>query len=94
MAMRKKKKRPMEFKKKLWITIFVATMLHSAASYTLSAFGMDPVSNLSETMITTCFGVALGYLFATTTEKNSRNKYGIDKNGNPINRAADEEIGG
>lgn len=94
MAMRKKKKCPMEFKKKLLIAIVVGTFFCIAASYVLSAFGMDPVSDIAVQMIVTCLGAVVGYLIATVTEKNSRNKYGIDKNGNPINKAADEEIGG
>lgn len=90
----RKKKRPMEFKKKLLIAIVVGTFFCIAASYILSACGMDPVSDIAVQMIVTCLGAVVGYLIATVTEKNSRNKYGIDKNGNPINRAADEEIGG
>lgn len=92
--MRKKKKRSMEFKKKLLVSIVAATFVCIATSYILSACGMDPVSDIAVQMIITCLGAAIGYLIATVTEKNSRNKYGIDKNGNPINRASEEEIGG
>lgn len=94
MAMRKKKKRPMEFKKKLMISIVAGTFACIAASYILAACGMESASDIAVQMIVTCLGAVVGYLIATVTEKNSRNKYGVDKNGNPINKAADEEIGG
>ena len=84
----------MEFKKKLVISIVAATYFCIVASYVLSAMGMEPVSEIAVQMIITCLGAGIGYLIATATEKNSRNKYGLDRNGNPREPKNDEEIGG
>lgn len=91
---KQKKKRPMEFKKKLLIWATAATSACIAASYILSACGLEPVSEVAVSMIETCLGAIIGYCIATFGEKNSRNKYGLDRNGNPRDINNDEGIGG
>ena len=90
---RRRKKRPMEFKKKLLVWAVVATSVCIAADYILSACGLEPPSGVSEAMITTCIGSIIAYCLATYGEKNSRNKYGLDRNGNP-RELNNDEIGG
>lgn len=86
-----KKKRPMEFKKKLLVWVAAATSACIIASFVLSACGMEPVYEVTVALIETCLAAIVAYCIASLGEKNSRNKYGIDRNGNKIR---DEEIGG
>lgn len=91
---RKKKKSPTEYKKKLAGWVIAASICGAASSYILSACGKDPVVEVTVQLLITGLGTALGYLLATAFEKNSRNKYGVDRNGNPWENNNDEEIGG
>lgn len=91
-AEQKTTKPKLEFKKKLLIWSLVATSICIAASYILSACGLESVSEIATSMIETCLGAIVGYCIATLGEKHSRNKYGIDPDGNPIPAVEEEDV--
>lgn len=90
---RRKKKRRTEFKKKLLVWVVVTTSVCIVADYILSACGLEPPSGVTNTLVETCIGALIAYCLATLGEKHSRNKYGLDRNGNPREQST-EEIGG
>lgn len=54
------------------------------ASYTLAARGLDPVSDLTSTIFTACIGYLITYAAKSLGEKVSRNRHGLDADGNPL----------
>ena len=62
------------------VTIATAAVI---ASYTLSAFGRDPCENLTEAIFVGCIGYLIAYAGKSLGEKISRNKHGLDADGNP-----------
>lgn len=61
----------------------VAT-LSAASSMLLSAFGRDPVGELTGTIFTACVGYLITYAGKSLGEKISRNRHGLDADGNPL----------
>lgn len=61
----------------------VAT-LSAASSLLLSAFGRDPVGELTGTIFTACVGYLITYAGKSLGEKISRNRHGLDADGNPL----------
>ena len=74
---RRKRKKKIEASKKLayWAAI-VASLL--------SAFGRDPVSEVTGTIFTACVGYLITYAGKSLGEKISRNRHGLDADGNPL----------
>ncbi len=58
--------------------------LSAATSYLLSAFGRDPVGELTGTIFTACVGYLITYAGKSLGEKISRNRHGLDADGNPL----------
>lgn len=87
----KPKRRPWEFKKKLaaWAAILATTT--AVASYILAAFDKQSVSDVTICIFTACIGYLISYEAASVAEKKSRNKYGLDEDGNPICSEITEE---
>lgn len=82
----------MEFSKKLVIWALVMTTVCVLLSYALSLFDHDGCQEVTVAVVTTCVAIAVGYEAKSFGEKNSRNKYGIDEDGNKIECGkADEE---
>lgn len=79
-----KKKRKMEFSKKLVVWALALTTLCLATSYILSYLDHDACSEITTAVVTTCIAIAVSYEVKSYGEKNSRNKYGIDENGHRI----------
>lgn len=78
---RRKKKR--EFSKILagWaVVIATATIVASVA---LAVFDKQPITDLSIAVFSACIGYLITYAGKSAFEKNSRNKHGLDENGNP-----------
>ena len=73
---RRKRKKKIEASKKLayW----------AASSLLLSAFGRDPVGELTGTIFTACVGYLITYAGKSLGEKISRNRHGLDADGNPL----------
>ena len=91
---RHSKKRRMEFSKKLVAWALIFTTLCVALSFFLAYNDHDPCSDITVAVATACIAIAVSYEAKSYAEKNSRNKYGLDRNGNPREKPTDEEIGG
>lgn len=79
-----KKRRRTEFSKKLVVWALAMTTLCVLLSYVLSLFDHDGCQDVTVAVVTTCVAIAVGYEAKSFGEKNSRNKYGIDEDGNKI----------
>ena len=76
---------PWEFSKKLAAWAVVVATLAAALSYLLAALDKQSVSDVTTTIFTGCIGYLVTYAAKSTTEKISRNKHGLDADGNPFN---------
>lgn len=76
-------KKPWEFSKKLAAWAVVVATLSAALSYLLAALDKQSVSEVTTTIFTGCIGYLVTYAAKSTTEKISRNKHGLDADGNP-----------
>ena len=87
----RRKSKKVEVSKKLaWWAASVATS-SAIASYTLAACGRESVSELTSTIFTACIGYLITYAGKSLGEKISRNKHGLDADGNPINTLPNDE---
>lgn len=82
---RKAKKRPMEFSKKLAAWAGVVATASAIASYVLAFTDKQTASDVTTTIFTACVGYLVTYAAKSATEKISRNRHGLDPDGNPIN---------
>lgn len=87
----KKKKTKTEFSKKLVVWALVTTSLCILISYVLAFMDHDACSDITVAVVTTCIAIAVSYEAKSYGEKNSRNKYGIDENGNKIESGINSE---
>ena len=62
------------------VTIATASVI---VSYTLSAFDRDPCENLTEAIFAGCIAYLVAYAGKSLGEKVSRNRHGLDADGNP-----------
>lgn len=96
---KKRKKKKVEFSKKLVTWSLVITTLCIGASYLLSWTDHDSCQEITVAIITTCIAIAVSYEAKSYGEKNSRNKYGVDENGvklppiSQTNDGGDEAVG-
>lgn len=74
----------LEFSKKIAIFSVVLMFTTIIISSHLSADDKDPLSEISTAVITTCGGYLCTYGIKSAFEKNSRNKYRVDKDGVPF----------
>ena len=81
-----KKKRKVEFSKKLAVWCVVIATLSAITSYCLAWFANDPVSDVTNTIFTACIGYLITYAGKSLGEKMSRNKHGVDHDGTFINK--------
>lgn len=77
-------KRPWEFSKKLAAWAVIAATASAAASFVLAVFDKQTVSDVTTTIFTACISYLITYAAKSTTEKVSRNRHGLDADGNPI----------
>lgn len=77
-------KRKTETSKKLAYWAGTIATASAIASYTLSAFELDPVSELTQTIFTGCIGYLITYAAKSLGEKISRNRCHLDEDGNPL----------
>lgn len=80
---RKKRKKP-EVSKLLALWAVVVATISAAASYVLAGLCLDPVSDLTSTIFTACIGYLITYAGKSLGEKISRNRHGLDADGNPL----------
>ena len=76
----------MEFSKKLAVWAVVVATLALAMSWLLALLDKQPVTDVANTVFTACTGYLISYAAKSYGEKASRNKHGLDAEGNPINR--------
>lgn len=81
---RRTRRRPWEFSKKLAAWAVVVATASATASFVLAAFDKQPASDVSTTIFTACIGYLITYAAKSATEKVSRNRHGLDADGNPI----------
>ncbi len=77
-------RRPWEFSKKLAIWAVVVATATAAASYVLAFRDQQTASEVTTTIFTACIGYLVTYAAKSATEKVSRNRHGLDADGNPI----------
>ena len=77
---RRKRKKKIETSKKLAYWAASVATLSAASSLLLSAFGRDPVGELTGTLFT----ALITYAAKSLGEKVSRNRHGLDADGNPL----------
>ena len=80
----KPERRPFEFSKMLAAWAVVVTTAAAAASFYLAAHDKSTASDLSTTIFQACIGYLITYAAKSATEKISRNRHGLDADGNPI----------
>lgn len=85
------KYRKFEFSKKIAIFCCALMCVSYLLSVILSALDKDPISDITVAVYTVCGGSILGYIIKSAYEKNSRNKYGLDEYGNPLNKENESE---
>lgn len=80
-------RRPWEFKKKLAAWAAVAITAAAVASYALAYMDKQTASDVTIAIITACGSVIAAYIAASTGEKVSRNRHGLDADGLPYQAA-------
>lgn len=83
-------KRPWEFSKKLAAWAVVVATASAAASFVLAVLDKQTVSDVTTTIFTACIGYLVTYAAKSATEKVSRNRHGLDADGNPIEYNTEE----
>ena len=78
------RRRRWEFSKKLAAWAVVAATAAAAASFVLAFFDKQTASDVTTTIFTGCIGYLVTYAAKSATEKISRNRHGLDPDGNPI----------
>lgn len=81
---RTRRRRPWEFSKKLAAWAVVAATASAAASFALAFSDKQTVSDVTTTIFTACVGYLVTYAAKSATEKISRNRHGLDPDGNPV----------
>ena len=83
----KPRRRPWEFSKKLAAWAVLVATLAAVASYVLAFRDQQTASDVTTTIFTACIGYLGSYAAKSATEKISRNRHGLDADGNPISGA-------
>lgn len=81
---RRRSKKKLETSKLLAYWAIVVATASTVASYMLAGFMLDPVSDLTSTIFTACIGYLITYAGKSLGEKISRNRHGLDADGNPL----------
>ena len=86
----KPERRPWEFKKKLAAWAVVVATAAAEYAFVLAAKDKQTVSDVTNTIFTACIGYLVTYAAKSATEKVSRNRHGLDADGNPIENNMEE----
>lgn len=84
-------RKPWEFSKKLAVWCVVIATGTVAASYVLAFRGLETAEGITNTIFTACVGYLVTYAAKSATEKISRNRHGLDADGNPIETIIERE---
>lgn len=90
-GVKKRRKKKVEFSKILVAWALVLTTVCVALSYALSFTDHDPTSDVTVAVASACIAIAVAYEAKSFGEKNSRNKYGVDRNGYKIEQDSDDD---
>ena len=96
MAAKKKKKRASkkwEVSKMLAAWAAIVATAAAAAPFILSALGRDPCETVAGVIFTACIGYLIAYAGKSLGEKISRNRHGLDADGNPYSADSSEPGG-
>ena len=66
---------------------------NTIASYVLAFRGLETAEGITTTIFTACVGYLVTYAAKSATEKISRNRHGLDADGNPIEQHNDNMEG-
>ena len=80
-----------EFSKFIVITAVVIALANLGLYWLAIFMGFDPDSNVPISAMVQIFGAILSYCLYQLGLKNSRNKYGIDENGQPFKEKNEED---
>lgn len=83
--------KPWEFSKKLAVWAAVMATASVAASYVLAIFDKQTASDVTTTIFTACIGYLITYAGKSLGEKVSRNRHGLDENGQPYDYQEENE---
>ncbi len=86
----KPERRPWEFKKKMAAWAAITATAVAVTHYVLAAHGKEPSGEVTITIFTACVTYLVSYAAASTSEKVSRNRHGLDADGNPIENNTEE----
>lgn len=81
---KKSERRCWEFSKKLAAWAVVVATASATVSYVLAFKSLQTASDVTTTIFTACVGYLVTYAAKSATEKISRNRHGLDPDGNPI----------
>lgn len=84
-------RRPWEFKKKLAAWAVVIATAAATASFVLAFMDKQTASDVTIAIFTACVTYLVSYAAASATEKVSRNRHGLDADGNPRTAAGEYE---
>ena len=83
--------KPWEFSKKLAVWAAVMATASAATSYVLAIFDKQTASDVTTTIFTACIGYLITYAGKSLGEKVSRNRHGLDENGQPYDYQEENE---
>lgn len=83
---RYRRKREAKARRRPAWAVLVATAA-AVASYVLAFRDQQTASDVTTTIFTACIGYLVSYAAKSATEKISRNRHGLDADGNPISGA-------
>ena len=83
--------KPWEFSKKLAVWAAVMATASAAASCVLAIFDKQTASDVTTTIFTACIGYLITYAGKSLGEKVSRNRHGLDENGQPYDYQEENE---
>ena len=78
------KRRPWEFSKKLAAWAVAVATAAAASTYVLAAFDRQTASDVTTAIFGSCIGYLITYAAKSLSEKVSRNRHGLDADGNPL----------
>ena len=81
---------PWEFSKRLAAWCVMIATAAAVASYVLAFRGLETAEGITTTIFTACVGYLVTYAAKSATEKISRNRHGLDADGNPIEKNTEE----
>ena len=84
---------PWEFSKRLAAWCVMIATAAAVASYVLAFRGLETAEGITTTIFTACVGYLMTYAAKSATEKISRNRHGLDGDGNPIEQHNDNMEG-